>query len=287
MTLGWGKNKNKVVNDGSFTQIGAVFSGSCDTTLMNTLRMSLYNRFVLESLCGYTYGVQYELKSKGDDTVTVLQANVSTAYVINNYLRAFVYDIPSSEYAQTYHGLGQIAKYFKIGGLEDIDFCSTETVYCPRMGGFKILRQLKRFITTTVWSRKAKNFSPAQMRIYLESLYQANLTWMNSIPIYRVFNYYLHKDCTGLTIKTVNGTRKITKEFEDMSDLSYEDYHESDYKYSLHVEEETRIPHELDMLEYFGRRYGWHYTDVYEIERQLTEEENWQILCPLLAAITH
>lgn len=285
--LGWGKNKNKVVNDGSFTQIGAVFSGSCDTTLMNTLRMSLYNRFVMESLCGFTYGVQYELKSKGDDTVTVLQTNISTSYVIQNYTRVFVYNLPSSEYSQTFHGLGQIAKYFKIGGLEDIDFCSTETVYCPRMGGFKILRQLKRFITTTVWSRKAKNFTPSQMKIYLESLYQANLTWMNSIPIYRVFNYYLHKDCTGLTLKTVNGTRRITRPCEDISDIDYGSYHESDYKYSLHLNTYTRIPHELDMLEYFCRKYNWHATDVYEIERQLTEEENWQIVCPLLAAITH
>ena len=280
--------KQVVKTDGWFSQIGAVFSGSCDTTLMNTFRMSLYNRFVCEELCGMQWGVNYEVKSKGDDTVTVLKDVDDINYVLTNYQRVFVYGQPTSAYSTIQHGLGQIAKYFKVGGLEDIDFCSTETVYCPRMGGFKILRQLKRFVTTTVWSRKAKNFTFDKMKLYLESLYQANLTWMNSIPIYRVFNAYLHKDCTGLTMRTMSGKRKITREYESILDMDLDYYHESDHKYSLHLNTYTRVPHELDMLEYFCRRYGWDYTTVYDIENQLAcMDGDWKIIAPFLESITH
>lgn len=284
------RNKISKISDGCFSQTGAVFSGSCDTTLMNTLRMALYNRFVCEELCKLEWGTEYEVKSKGDDTVTVLNYNIEVDYVLNNYQRVFVYDKKSEEYPNLYHGLGQIAKYFKVGFIEDIDFCSTETVYCPRMGGYKIMRQLKRFLTTTVWSRKAKNFTKEQMLVYLESLYQANLTWMNGLPIFRVFNAYLHKDCTGLEMKTKTGKQKITMEGQDLlTSIDYNAYYESDYKFSLHINTETKVPHEQDMIEYFCRKYNWHWTDIYQIELQLSKANlsNWQIFCPLLAEITH
>lgn len=280
--------KQTVCRGGFFKQVGAVFSGSCDTTLMNTFRMALYNRFVCEELCGMHWGIDYEVKSKGDDTVTVLRDHTNINYVLENYQRVFVYNQPTSAYPEIVHGLGQIAKYFKVGGLEDIDFCSTETVYCPRMGGFKILRQLKRFVTTTVWSRKAKNFTYDKMKLYLESLYQSNLTWMNGIPIYRVFNAYLHKNCEGLTLQTRTGKRKITREYEDILDMDFDYYHESDHKYTLHLNTYTRVPHELDMLEYFCRKYNWDPTTVYDIEQQLAcMSGDWKIISPFLEGITH
>lgn len=279
--------KQRVIGDGYFKQIGAVFSGSADTTLMNTLRMSLYNRYVCERLCGLEWGA-YEVKSKGDDTVAVFRTDTNMDFIIQNYKRAFVYGVSSSKYSTTIHGLGQIAKYFKIGTIEDIDFCSTETVWCPRMGGYKILRQLKRFATTTVWSRSAKSLGFNEFKIYCESLYQSNLCWMNGIPIYRVINYYLHKNVVGLFYKTKNGTKRITFEGESLDDMEFESMHETSDVWKLGMRKSNRIPHELDMLEYFGRKYGWSFNDVYMMERQLAEvTEDWTVDCPMLEQITH
>lgn len=98
--------KQIVKNDGTFNQVGAVFSGSCDTTLMNTLRMACYNRFVMEDLCNLKFTTDYEVKSKGDDTVTVVRPNIDLHYVMQNYKSVFVYDLPKSEYENCYHGLG-------------------------------------------------------------------------------------------------------------------------------------------------------------------------------------
>lgn len=49
--------------------IGKTFSGSPDTTLMNTIRMVMYNRYVNEFMTDLIPDVHYKLWVKGDDVV--------------------------------------------------------------------------------------------------------------------------------------------------------------------------------------------------------------------------
>lgn len=121
--------------------------------------MSLYNRYTMETYTGLQWG-EYEVKSKGDDTITVIKANFDRKIVERAYAKTFVNgkDVPAKDFNNVSHGLGQIAKYLKWGTLEDIDFCSTQTIRV-KDDCYHIVRQLPRFLTTTVWSRKAMSFN--------------------------------------------------------------------------------------------------------------------------------
>jgi hypothetical protein len=113
---------------------GKVFSGSMDTTLMNTIRMALYNRFAIEKVT-----TDYELWVKGDDVVVFIDDlnHNAVLHEINN-----VFTTEEKWNAEPGHefGLGQIAKFVKLGYIIDFDFCSTMVIETKE--GYKILRKL-------------------------------------------------------------------------------------------------------------------------------------------------
>jgi hypothetical protein len=262
------RSVHKIEKDYYFKQIGAVFSGSTDTTLMNTLRMALYNRFTMERYANCKLGVDYDLICKGDDTAVVIRPHVNLDYVLKSYNLVFVdgEKVAAEKFNEVKHGLGQIAKYIKIGNLCDLDFCSTEVMFLAREGRFKIVRQLKRFLTTTVWSIKGKNMDNISYMAYLESLYQSNLQWISNVPIYRALNLLLHRNVDMDLVKKRFAKCKQLFEGSDVFREIFE-YFEQDYKYKWYANVKQSQPvNEHDAYDYFFYKYGWTRDDVDQIE---------------------
>jgi hypothetical protein len=188
-------------NLGKIVQRGKVYSGTSDTTLMNTVRMALYNRYVAETKLGLQKH-EYGLLCKGDDA-TLFMVPKTQQQIETAYFSVF------SQKKTGVHGLGQIAKYLNIGGIEDVDFCSTSTYY-DHVQGYKIVRQLKRFLSLTPWSRKAVNMTTDQIKVYKQALYLSNLHWMRGLPLYSQFNELLKTDIRGIKFKTKDGKKKQT-----------------------------------------------------------------------------
>jgi hypothetical protein len=265
------RKKQQVHKDYYFKQIGAVFSGSTDTTLMNTLRMALYNRFTMERYANCKLGVDYDLICKGDDTAVVIRPHVNLDYVLKSYDLVFVNGekVAAEKFNEIKHGLGQIAKYIKIGNLCDLDFCSTEVMYLQREGRFKIVRQLKRFLTTTVWSIKGKSMDNITYLAYLESLYQSNLVWISNIPIYRALNLLLHRELDMSKVKQKFSKNKTVFEAENIYRGILEAF-KNDYQYKWYLNAKQSQPVDIqDAYDYFFYKYGWTKDDVDRIETNI------------------
>lgn len=274
------RTNKQLYNDGFFTQTGAVFSGSCDTTLMNTIRMAVYNRFVNECLLNLHYGSDYEVIAKGDDTAAAYASHILKYRVQQAYDKVFVSGISSSKYLNLKHGLGQIAKYYHWGGIDSIDFCSTQTFYAPSINSYKIIRQLPRFFTLTAWSRNISGFNSNQIACYLESLYQSNLCWMSGFPILRVYNALLHRDCTGMTYKTISGKKKqILYEGQPMPDY----LQSNDLHHACHCRRSSKIPSYNDYCQFLFDKYHITSTDIDIIESDIMRHHDGEIDSPLLS----
>lgn len=165
---------------------GTVFSGDCDTTFGNTLRMALYNRYTVEAILGI-HRESYTIFAKGDDFAVALEPTVEDIDIKKAYYTTF------SPKKTGVHGLGQILKFLKIGRIDTMDFCSTETFWCSGCKSHKIIRQLSRFVALNPWSHTVLAFSQDQEDEYMETLYQANLCWMDGLPIFSQLNEFLHR----------------------------------------------------------------------------------------------
>lgn len=207
---------------GHILQRGKVFSGSMDTTLMNTLRMALYNRFVVETVMKINRD-DYELICKGDDSCVFLPSNVSESKIRIAFNKIF------STKKTGIHGLGQIAKYLKIGDISDIDFCSTSTFYSAAAQGYKITRKIDRFLALTPWSRKALKMSFNEIKVLRQAIYVGNLAWMKGLPLFTEYNDNYQEDLTGISVYTKGGPQK---RYEPGLSVDFDRYFTKDEYYS-------------------------------------------------------
>lgn len=149
--------------------LGSVFSGDCDTTLCNTIRMALYNRYVNDR-AGLKYGVDYVCFSKGDDFTVLYKPYITNDFITKAYYTYFLKsaDDPSKNNYQTY-GLGQVLKMLEFGDASTLTFCSLRAWFKDQSHTEIILtRDPKKFTNLSLYSRKAKNYNPLQLAIYLE-----------------------------------------------------------------------------------------------------------------------
>lgn len=130
--------RGKAVSYGSVTIEGKVFSGSCDTTLMNTIRMALYQRFLVESYSGLAKD-EYELWVKGDDVCIFTDPSRVNA-ITKSLGKLFISPAAFKKENGIVYGIGQIAKFTKIGTIIDFDFCSTMVLKTQE--GYKITRKI-------------------------------------------------------------------------------------------------------------------------------------------------
>lgn len=159
----------KVVTYGKVIIPGETFSGSCDTTLMNTIRMSCYVRFAIESQFPQA---EYQLWVKGDDTVIFCGCDV-TSNIKDAIYKVFVTEEQWKREPEINYGLGQVAKFVKVGSLIDFDFCSTMCI--KTNNGYKILRKLTNIVDKEHYSVKIAQTNPSA---YHNDLLISAMSWL-------------------------------------------------------------------------------------------------------------
>lgn len=279
--------KNGLSSLGYVEARGQTFSGSADTTFGNTLRMSLYNRYVMEVILGLKPR-DYDLVSKGDDVTVFVDPKITDTRIQKAYDIAFYTKKYKPTEEDQYHGLGQIAKYIKIGGISDVDFCSTTTFYAQDIESYKIIRQIHRFFMMTPWSRKALSYTTDELKCYLQGLYIANTLWMHNMPILSVYNKKLEQDMTNVKIVNKMGQSKENVELTDLHSFqNLKLYLDRDFYYSTKDRVSCRQPTRQDYARYFLEKYNLSSDDIAEIEDQIRNSTEYVIqskqICELLA----
>jgi len=158
----------KAINLMRYKILGTVFSGDCDTTLMNTIRMALYNRYVNDR-AGLRFGIDYVCFSKGDDFTLMYKPYVSNDLIKAAYYRYFLppNDDPSIPHT-TIYGLGQVLKFLEFGDASLLHFCSLRAWWRdPSETSIYLTRDFRKFHTLSKYSRKTKNYNYRQLLDYL------------------------------------------------------------------------------------------------------------------------
>lgn len=148
----------------TYAVLGTVFSGDCDTTLMNTMRMGLYNWYTNERN-GLQFHKDYICFSKGDDFTVMYHYKYDTEfgrYMIEQSYRKYWLakykpkgDQP--EYDNRQHGLGQILKFIEFGQPNTIKFCSLRAWYLnPQTSHIYLTRDPQKFYGLGKFSRKLR-----------------------------------------------------------------------------------------------------------------------------------
>jgi hypothetical protein len=241
---------------------GTVFSGSSDTTFGNTLRMALYQHFIMYK-AGYTED-QYHIWAKGDDFAVFVK------YVKDN-LEATYYKYfskptspPSKSmskeelYSNYTHGLGMILKYLTIGDFETIDFCSTNVI--KDGDKFKIVRQLNRMSPLCHYTVKGKDFTPTEMHYYLLAQADSIDSWGKDMPFFgdyaEAFRYHAHKIQPKHAVSWDGDERVILKSKGGRSaDMRYCDLgYDFSYGYRMR-QSDTKISNEA-VYDFLMRKYN-------------------------------
>lgn len=168
--------------------LGTVFSGSSDTTLMNTVRMSLYNMFTM-CQAGLKYGQDFKHLAKGDDFMVFVRHPDWNGHSYQQLYDRYWVAKPKSSIANNYqpYGIGMILKFLLVGDYSTIDFCSTTAITWFDQGTFhvKLARRPDRMDPLSHWSRAALTMSPGQYKQYLiDQAWAINIA-MPDMPFYR------------------------------------------------------------------------------------------------------
>lgn len=151
----------------TYSLLGSVFSGDADTTLCNTLRMALYNRYVNDK-AGLKYGIDYIVFSKGDDFTVMYKQYITDEQIHNLYYKYFLPANPDPSQPDTrIYGLGQVLKMLDIGGPETIKFCSLRAWIIDQHQHIMLTRDPAKFSTLCKYSRKTKVYNVIQKAAYL------------------------------------------------------------------------------------------------------------------------
>jgi hypothetical protein len=171
---------------GTIEVSGKTFSGSSDTTLMNTIRMIMYNRYVNEYLARLEPYGDYWLWVKGDDVVCFYKSEEQMIIARNHYDSVFTHKGNTQP-----HGLGQIAKFYKVGDLEDIDFCSVNVIKTLE-NKYKVIRSIKSIATKENYSVKAAKYTEQQLQDYHQAIITSINKWIGGDNMLRQYYECIH-----------------------------------------------------------------------------------------------
>lgn len=197
-------SKNGILFPFSSIIPGTVFSGSSDTTLMNTVRMALYNHYTL-----YKAGLffekdntasQYSLLAKGDDFMILTYSHLIPA-VERSYLKLWSSKPKDKSFEANYQnkGIGQILKFLKVGDYGSLDFCSNSVIQYYYKGKikFKIMRRPERMIELSHYNRKAATYNAINLKQYYLDMAEIIEITCGYKPFYRnyidAYRYYASK----------------------------------------------------------------------------------------------
>lgn len=283
----------EVIKLGKVIKTGTVQSGNCDTTFGNTLRMVLYNRFVVEELIGLD-PFEYDLDCAGDDFAVFMAQDIPIDLIRWAYYTVFRPQIKGED-DSVRHGLGQILKYLRISDIEGCDFCSTETYWSPTLNSYKIIRKIDRYLTLTPWSRKALQLSQKEQREYMKQLAIANDEWVGDLPILSDYNniirnydnYYSHK-----FNRDVKSTKGIKKKYKPLERSHYQDLYDqahaqrfdqlvqifgTDDAYAMMDRVSDKKHSEADFENYLTRKYGISRSEIRHMQLSIQSMANMQL----------
>lgn len=155
--------------------LGTVFSGDCDTTLANTMRMALYNHYTCYKN-GLILERDYYLFSKGDDFSVLFRNKIPDKQIQEAYDNTFLHKYKPTEDKPTdqrSEKLGQICKFLEIGRPNSFKFCSLRSWYKDHYGHITLTRNPAKLFTLAQYSRKTKAMSLDQRYNYLIDQAQA------------------------------------------------------------------------------------------------------------------
>jgi len=205
----------------TYAVLGTVFSGDCDTTLMNTARMGLYNWFT-----NYQHGLRffkdYICFSKGDDFTVMYSNSVGKHQIEQAYAR---YWLPKNKLKEgekdideRTFGLGQILKFIEVGDPSTIKFCSLRAWFLnPNTNHIYLTRNPEKFYNLSQYSRKLRiknNVEGIQylmdQAIALEASYKGLYLFDTLADIYRK-EAMSRANMYGINIKSIRCKYEVRK----------------------------------------------------------------------------
>jgi hypothetical protein len=154
----------------TYKVLGTVFSGDSDTTLANTIRMAMYNRYANEQF-GLRYGVDFIVFSKGDDFSVLYKDSIPNSLIDIIYDTYFLSKPEGSfKVLDTRVGkLGQICKFLEKGAADSFKFCSLRSWYTDPLDPTKITltRNPSKLYTISQYAIKTKSLSNYAKAKYL------------------------------------------------------------------------------------------------------------------------
>lgn len=187
----------KTHEDGKFKSFasatirGTVFSGASDTTLMNTIRMALYNMYTFHRK-GLVYNVDYKLLAKGDDFMVFTRnpdLNGESYQDVYNEIWMSKPKHTKTDFSDVEGSsrLGMILKFLNVGGYHTIDFCSVTCIPYDDGTKFKLARKPNRMTPLAHYSRNALKMTHGQFKQYLLDQAMAIDLAMPNMPFYREY----------------------------------------------------------------------------------------------------
>lgn len=275
-----GKLKNYI----RYKVLGTVFSGDCDTTLANTIRMAMYNRFVNDK-AGLRYGVDYVAFSKGDDFTILYKPYITDEFINNIYYKYFLQKGDNNKMDARQFGLGQIMKYLEIGGIESFRFCSLRSwIIDDNKQHITLTRDPSKLFTHARYAIKTKNYNMKQLYKYHIDLAKSYLINYKGIEIFTIMA--MQHILKAHEIKKIGGFA-LTKKEKEMAKhmLRLEKLSDKCKQKERKLVFETTYVHEIDemlkkLMEVRGRKawmefYGPNYwEEMKKVELIRNEELN-------------
>jgi len=217
--------------------LGTVFSGDCDTTLANTLRMALYNHYTCYK-SGMKLYEHYYLFSKGDDFSVLFRSNIPDNIIQNAYEQTFLHKYkptPEQPTDKRSEKLGQICKFLEIGRPDSFKFCSLRSWYKDNLGHITLTRNPAKLFTLAQYSRKTKTMTVEQRYNYLLDQAQALTASYKGIRIFDTMAVIYQQQAykikqqhdTPLKRRTVQGDKRINilQNVPDINDTNIEQFY--------------------------------------------------------------
>jgi len=252
--------------------LGSVFSGDCDTTLCNTMRMALYNIYVNEK-AGFRYGKDYKLFSKGDDFTIFYKPYILDEQIEEAYYKYFVRSA-DNDVAPVY-GLGQVLKFLQFGPANTISFCSLRSFYTsPAEDRIILVRDFTKFLNIAKYSRKIKQLTGIRR---IQYLIQQATSLRTSYPGIKIFENMANAYENEAQIYAKYSTRndeKAKQMMEKARKMSIRIFSES-RKAMTHYIDEGKTAHVLYDIGYKKNAFKIHDNKNYWEMVKYMQEKSW------------
>jgi len=249
--------------------LGSVFSGDCDTTLCNTIRMALYNRFVNDK-AGLVFGKDYVCFSKGDDFTVMYKPYITNEFINNAYYRYFLKANKDVSKPDTrVYGLGQVLKMLDFGDASTIKFCSLRAWYLPGDEHIILTRNPEKFFNLGKYSRKTKIYNNKK---FAEYCIQQAIALEESYSGLKIFDTMAYAFRNKAKILLQNNTDKYNKMCSKIKTNG-----ECKRAYSEFMNKETQIYQLLNNIKYRKTQYkiqGQYWEFMKTIEKIRTDKLN-------------